>query len=113
MKNAAITVLAIVGAFAVFKWYGSKSTSPRGQGSHNTGPWPQNQNTGQGNFELTSVASGVPAYDTTPVEAGHGDQQAATKHANPFSTINGSANYSPAFGPLENQNPQTTVQIPV
>jgi hypothetical protein len=119
MKNVFIVALAAVGAYAIYQWYGSSARSPRGQGAHNNGPWPVNRNTGApagngvGDFLVSNVASGVPGYDQTPVEAGHGDMQAAAKHSNPFSTINGSSNYTPAFGPNENQNPATQVTVVV
>jgi hypothetical protein len=113
MKQVAITILAVVGAYAVFQWYQAGANSNTGRGSHNKGPWPPNIQKGQGNWNVSSVTSGVPIYDTTPVEAGHGDQQAATKHSNPFSTVNGSSSYTPAFGPNENQPPNAANSIVV
>ena len=121
MKQFFIAALAIVGAYAVYQWVEGKQGSPRNAGGHNTGPWPRNLNTGAppgngvGDYILSDVSSGVPGYNQTPVEAGHGDQQAASKHSNPFATVtpNGGGDYTPAFGPNENQNPNTYVAVTV
>ena len=101
MKGFFVTLLAAVGAYAIWEWY---SKNPRSHG----GPNPVAQ-------EVTGVttgvaepfgqlSSGIPIYNAAPIANGHGDQVSAALPSNRYSHKNGRSNYVPAFGPQEMQS---------
>jgi hypothetical protein len=105
MKGWVITVLAVIGGYAVYQWV----TQQRGMGAGNRAAASAGVSLGplgvfagiQSNVDPTTA--GVPTFDQTPIANGHGDQVWAAYHQNPDSTMSGSPQYSPAFGPNENQ----------
>jgi hypothetical protein len=105
MKGWAITILAVIGGYAVYQWI----TQQRGMGAGNRAAASAGVSLGplgvfagiQSNVDPTTA--GVPTFDTTPIANGHGDQVAAAYHTNPDATMSGQLQYSPAFGPSENQ----------
>ena len=105
MKAWAITILAVVGGYAVFQWV----THQRGQSGGKRASAAFNLNLGPLgvaagiNSNVDPTASGVPSFNQAPIANGHGDQVAAAYHQNPDSTINGAFQYTSAFGPNENQ----------
>jgi len=105
MKGIVITVLAVIGGYAIYQWLTQQRGMGAGQrasaqGSVNLGP----VGVAIGiNSNVDPTMAGVPSFNELPIANGHGDQVWAAYHANPDSTINGSPNYAPAFGPTENQ----------
>jgi hypothetical protein len=105
MKPWAITILAVVGGYAVIQWLMHQRGTAQGQratAAFNLNLGPLGVAAGI-NSNVDPTASGVPGFNTAPIANGHGDQVAAAYHSNPSSTINGGFQYSPAFGPNENQ----------
>jgi hypothetical protein len=105
MKAWIITALTLIGGYAVFQWLTHQQGLPKGQrasagASVNLGSLGVSLGI-QSNID--PISSGVPEYNTTPIANGHGDQVTAAYHTGPGATLPGSANYTPAFGPNENQ----------
>lgn len=100
-----ITVLAVIGGYAIYQWVtqqqgmaqGARATAGAGV---NLGPLGISLGI-QSN--VAPISSGVPTFNTLPVANGHGDQVYAAYHSNPDATLPGSSQYTPAFGPNENQ----------
>lgn len=116
MKGWVITVLAVIGGYAVYQWITSQRRMPAGNraaAAAGVTLGPLGVYAGiQSNIDPTTA--GVPAFNTLPIANGHGDQVAAAYHSNPYSTINGQPQYSPAFGPNENQvNPANEMSVGV
>lgn len=99
VKGFFIVGLAAVGAYAIFEWW---QKNPRSLGPSNP---VASEVAGVARTNTTSssqMTSGIPGYNTAPIANGHGDQVAASYHSNRFSTLNGSTDYTPAFGPTTN-----------
>jgi len=105
MKGWMITLLAIVGGYAVLQWFTQQRGTPAGARATagagvQLGPFGIALGV-QSNVD--PITAGVPVFNQSPIANGHGDQVSAAYHSNPDSTSNGSFQYSPAFGPNENQ----------
>lgn len=100
MKQFVITLLAAVGAYAVFEWYIKNPNSPGGSNVSLL------ERSGVAASNVTAsgqLTSGIPAFNDTPIANGHGDQVAAAYHTNNSATLSGGPNYEPAFGPKTNR----------
>lgn len=116
MKGWVILGLAALGGYVALKWFfGQRMSSQSGNANNpvqgGTGNGALAAATGVGDFYVSPLASGIPAFDQSAIANGHGDQVAAAAHANAFSTLNGSPTYEPAFGPMTNQNEGTTIYL--
>lgn len=118
MKGWVILILAVVGGYVVLQWFTGQRNSPAGgsavnpPGGGGTGAQlPLAATTGVGDFFVSPLASGVPTFNDLQIANGHGDQVAAAYHSNSLSTLNGSAVYEPAFGPVTNQNGPGSVYL--
>lgn len=104
MKEIVITMLAAVGVFAVYSWWSKQHYSGQGQADTNANAGNPVAAAATGVMGRGSpLVSGIPSFNTSAYANGHGDQVAAAYHVNRHSTINGSPNYAPAFGPTENR----------
>jgi hypothetical protein len=105
MKSWMITILAVVGGYAVYSWLTNQRRMPAG-----------NRLSAQAGVSLGKLGvaigiqsnvdpttSGVPTFNTSAIANGHGDQVIAAQHSNPYSTLPGAFLYEPAFGPNTNQ----------
>lgn len=99
-KSAVVALLAAIGIYAVYQWYGKNPKSPGGPNpvASEVGGVVRNTNRTSSN----QMTSGIPAFNSAAIANGHGDQVAAAQHSNRFSISNGSPNYEPAFGPSTN-----------
>jgi hypothetical protein len=118
MKGWLTIGLALIGGYVVLQWFlgqraaaGSAVVSGELSGTQNLAGTQTAQKTGVGDFFVSPIASGVPAFYNAAIENGHGDLVAAAYHVNTQSTIPGSSVYEPAFGPLQNQDPQNMMLI--
>jgi hypothetical protein len=108
IKPWIITVLAVIGGYAVYQWLTGQQQTTQGQrvtanaGAFNLSLGPLGVAAGV-NSNVDPTTAGVPSFDETAISNGHGDQVWAAYHNNPQSTIGGAPQYSPAFGPTENQ----------
>ena len=105
MKGWVITVLAVIGGYAVYQWITGQRASgagARAAGTFNLNLGPLGVAAGI-NSNVDPTASGVPTFNQLPVANGHGDQVYASMHDNPGATIPGTFQYTAAFGPNENQ----------
>jgi hypothetical protein len=105
MKQWAITILAIVGGYAVFQWFEQQRGMSQGnrlsaQAGVSLGPLGVAAGI-QSNVDPTT--SGVPVFSQLNYANGHGDQVSAAYHNNPDATLPGNFQYTPAFGPTTNQ----------
>lgn len=115
MKAWAITILAVVGGYAIFQWFEHQ----RGLGAGNRAAAQAGVSLGplgvavgiQSNIDPTTA--GVPTFNQSPIANGHGDQVAAAYHSNADSTLSGGFIYTPAFGPQANQAQPGEVQVGV
>ena len=113
MKPWAITILVVVGGYVVLQWLMGQRAMGAGQrasAAFNLNLGPLGVAAGI-NSNVDPTASGVPGFDTAPIANGHGDQVAAAYHSNPYSTVPGAFQYSPAFGPNENQATMGEVNV--
>jgi hypothetical protein len=97
VKGFFVAGLAAIGIYAIFEWYvrGKAATNPVAT---------EVAGIAQSNVTASNqMTSGIPTFNPTPIANGHGDQVSAAYHSNRFSTVNGSPNYEPAFGPSANQ----------
>ena len=105
MKPWVITVLAVIGGYAVFQWFTqqrSASAGTRATAGAGVQLGPLGVAIGiQSNVD--PITAGVPMFNQSAIANGHGDQVIAAYHSNPDATIPGGAIYVPAFGPNENQ----------
>jgi hypothetical protein len=116
MKGWVIGILAVIGGYAVYQWVVGQRATPAGNrtaAAAGVTLGPLGVAVGiQSNIDPTTA--GVPTFNQLPIANGHGDQVWAAYHNNPYSSIPGQAQYSPAFGPNENQvNPNTEAAITV
>lgn len=100
MKQLIITVLAAVGAYAVFEWYVKNPNSPGGK---NVNLVERKGVAASNAFSSDQLTSGIPEFNSAPVANGHGDQVAAAYHTNSAATLPGGPTYEPAFGPKTNR----------
>jgi hypothetical protein len=104
MKGWMITILAVVGGYAVFQWFTTRSGMlSGGRLGVSTQVGPLSAAVGVGDYYVSPLASGVPVFNSDAIANGHGDQVAAAYHTNPFATTSGGVLYEPAFGPNTNQ----------
>lgn len=114
MKQWAVIALALVGGYAVFQWFTNRqSLLGGGQGGKSvpTNMGPLSAQAGVGDYVVSPLSSGVPVFTGLAIANGHGDQVSAAYHVNPLSTLSGSPQYSPAFGPQANQAQPGEVSI--
>jgi hypothetical protein len=105
MKGWIVTALLVIGGYAVYQWLTQQrgvGAGARAAGTFNLNLGPLGVAAGI-NSNVDPTASGVPTFNTLAVANGHGDQVAAAYHDNSDATIPGSFQYTPAFGPNENQ----------
>ena len=95
MKQWILIAVVVVGGYAVYEWYQKNKNTP-GSLAANLGG-----NPGGVSSPYNDIA-GVPVFDSTGIP-NRPDQVAAALHSNDASTLNGSFDYTPAFGPTTNQ----------
>jgi hypothetical protein len=113
MKPWAITALIVIGGYVVLQWVLGQRGGASGQrasAAFNINLGPLGVAAGI-NSNVDPTASGVPAFNTMPVANGHGDLVAAAYHSNPDCTLPGQFQYSPAFGPNENQMSASEISV--
>lgn len=103
MKGIVVTVLAVIGGYAVWQWFQHKQGTLSHGFSATLNAGPLSASAGVGDYVVSPLASGVPSFNDAPIANGHGDQVAAAYHSNPMATIPGAPVYTPAFGPTTNQ----------
>jgi len=95
---ALLGVIAITG-YAAYKWWQNAKHSPVYVGAQQPQPGDM--------INANLVYSGVPSFDDTSAPSGHGDAMAAAQYDNELATMPGGYNYTPAFGPQQDQGVQT------
>src|SRR5271167_2637527 len=105
MKPWMITVLAVIGGYAIYSWFMHQRSQPAGvraAAGAGVSLGPLGVQFGiQSNIDPTTA--GVPTFNESAIANGHGDQVIAAMHTNPDATLPGTFMYEPAFGPNTNQ----------